>query len=525
MSRGIWVSDTEFVRFSEGGKASRGDMAGHMATRMRAGDLSGMFGVLPNPDLVLRRTGKSIQVYREMASDAMIKSGLRRRRAAVVSMEHGFDRESEAPSATIQSLEDLFADLPIKRAVQELVDGAYYGYAVAEVLWGRVGGLVMPVDLVVKPPEWFAFDAENNLVLRDGASIKGVPVPARKFIVVGNNRTYANPYGEPDAAPCFWPEKFRKGGLKFWVTLSEKYGMPWAIGHQPRSASQADAENLADKLESMVRDAVAVIPDDASVELLQATTTANADMFEQLLMYCSREINISLLGNNQSTEKEANRASAQAASLVEHVLRDAHADMVAGGLSELARWVCEVNWPTSLVPAYEFWEQEDVDERLAKRDEALTRAGVRFRPQYYMRMYGLQDGDIEKGTPASGGAPSRVRARGQAQGGEVDAADVSGGADAQFAEGDLPDTPPDQAAIDEAIAGLPADELQAAMETMLAPALEAIGQAKTADEVMATLAEAFPRMDSRQLEGLLTRAFFVADVVGRSAVATEAKAV
>jgi phage gp29-like protein len=62
------------------------------------------------------------------------------------------------------------------------------------------------------------------------------------------------------------------------------------------------------------------------------------------------------------------------------------------------------------------------------------------------------------------------------------------------------------------------------MEAMLAPALEAIGQAKTAEEVMATLAESFPKMDSTQLEGLLTRAFFVADLVGRTAVATEAKA-
>lgn len=524
MSRGIWVSDTEFVRFSEGPKASRGDMATHMATRLRAGDLSGMFGVLPNPDIVLRRSGKSLQVYREMASDTMIKSGLRRRRAAVVSMEHGFDRESEAPQATVQSLTDLYADLPIKRVVRELVEGGYYGYAVAEVIWGRVGGLVVPVDLVPKPQEWFAFDADNNLVLRDGNSLKGVPVPARKFIVVGNNRTYANPYGEPDAAPCFWPAQFRKGGLKFWVTFCEKYGMPWAVGKQPRSASQADADKLADKLEAMVRDAVAVIPDDASVDLLQATTTANADMYEQLLMYCSREINIALLGNNQSTEKEANRASAQAASGVEDVLRDDDADMVAGGLTQVAKFTCEVNWPSSLVPDYEFWEQEDVDERLAKRDEALTRAGVRFKPVYYKRMYGLQDGDIEEGTgtPASGRTRSRVR--GVDQGGVVDVEDVSGRqGNAQFAEGDEV-VPPDQVAIDEAIAGMPTDALQSAMETMLAPALEAIGQAKTPDEVMVALAEAFPKMDSSGLEELLTRAFFVADLVGRSAVVVEAKA-
>jgi len=526
MSRGIWVSDTEFVRFSEpaGGSSTKADMATHMATRLRAGDMSGMFGVLPNPDPILRRSGRQINVYRELMVDTMVKAGARRRRAAVVSMEHGFDRETTASPALAKNLEAVFADLPVKRLVKQLVDGAFYGYAVAEVIWGKVGGLVVPVDVVVKPAEWFGFDGTTDeLVIRDKGSLTGMPVPDRKFLIAGNNRSYANPYGEPDLASCFWPVAFRRGGLKFWVKFAEKYGMPWAVGKQPRSASQADADKLADKLDAMVQDAVAVIPDDASVELLQSSTTANADMFEQLLMYCSREINITMLGNNQSVEMQSNKASAVAASGVEGVLRDGDADMVAEPLSLLARWIAEVNWPSQAPPCYEFWEQQDVDDKLATRDEKLNKAGVTFTPQYWKRQYDLQDGDIEEGTPAS--APSRVRARGQAQPGAVDALDVNGGqADAQFAEGDLADVPADQAAIDEAIAGLPADELQGAMEAMLAPALEAIGQAKTAEEVMATLAESFPKMDSTQLEGLLTRAFFVADLVGRTAVATEAKA-
>jgi phage gp29-like protein len=532
MSRGIWVSDTEFVRFSEpaGGSSTKADMATHMATRLRAGDMSGMFGVLPNPDPILRRSGRQINVYRELMVDTMVKAGARRRRAAVVSMEHGFDRETTASPALVKNLEAVFADLPVKRLVKQLVDGAFYGYAVAEVIWGKVGGLVVPVDVVVKPAEWFGFDGTTDeLVIREKGCVTGAAVPDRKFLIAGNNRSYANPYGEPDLASCFWPVAFRRGGLKFWVKFAEKYGMPWAVGKQPRSASQADADKLADKLDAMVQDAVAVIPDDASVELLQSSTTANADMFEQLLMYASREINITMLGNNQSVEMQSNKASAVAASGVEGVLRDGDADMVAEPLSLLALWITRVNWPSYACPKYEFWEQQDVDEKVASRDLKLTQSGVKFTKSYWMRQYDLQDGDIEEGTPAgaSAGAPSRVSARGQAQPGAVDAADVNDGQpgqQAQFAEGDQADMTPDQAAIDEAIAALPKEAMEAAMEMMLAPALDAIGQAKTPEEVMVMLAEAFPKMDSTQLEDLLTRAFFVADVVGRSAVATEAKA-
>lgn len=495
MSRGIWVSETQFVRFSE--ETDTKSMTTHMATRLRAGDVSGMFGVLPNPDPILRRMGRQVQAYRELMSDTMVKSGAKRRRAAVVSMEHGFDRQTTATARTVRNLQALFEDLPIKRLVRELVNGSLYGYAVAEVIWGRVGGLVVPVDVVAKPAEWFGFDQDNALVLRELGSVNGTLVPDRKFILVGNERSYANPYGEADLASCFWPVAFRKGGLKFWVTFSEKYGMPWAIGKQPRSASQTDADDLADKLESMVRDAVAVIPDDASVELIQPSSTASADMFEKLLMYCSREINISLLGNNQSTELQSNRASATAASGVEDDLRDADADMVAEGVSQLARWIVEVNWPSSQAPAYEFWQQEEINETQAKRDKTLQESGVRFTRSYWMRTYNLQEGDLEP-EPAAG---------------------ADGVEGLSLAEGD---TPPDQAALDHAMANLPADDIQAAMVAMLQPALDAIERASTPDEVMAALVEAYPKMDSSGLEKLLQQAFFVSDLVGRHGAATEA---
>lgn len=499
MSRGIWVSETDFVRFSE--KTDAGLMSGHMATRVRAGDMTGMLGILPNPDPILRRTGRAIQVYRELMVDTMVKSGARRRRAAVVSMEHGFDRETRAPRRVVANLEAIFADLPLRRLVRNLVDGALYGYAVAEVIWGRVGNLVVPVDIVAKPQEWFGFDGDNHLVLRELASLNGTKVPQRKFILVGNETSYVNPYGEADLASCFWPVAFRKGGIKFWVTFAEKYGMPWAVGKQPRSASQNETDDLADKLESMVRDAVAVIPNDASIELHTANTTASADMYEQLLMYCSREINIALLGNNQSTEQDSNRASATAAAGVEDDLRDADAEMVAEGLSTLARWICEVNWPSSMAPAYEFWQQEQVDEVQAKRDEILTRAGVKLSRSYWQRTYNLQDDDIEEDLPDTTPVNTQATLTGL-----------------ELAEGGVP---ADQAAIDAAVADMPADELASAMEAMLRPALAAVQAAQSPDEAMSALAEAFPTMDSSALEKLLERAFFVADVVGRQGVVDE----
>ena len=511
MGRGIWINDHTFHAFAE--PQPRG-LAEHIATRARAGDFSAFMGLLPNPDPVLKRMGQDIRVYRELASDAHVKGCVRRRRGAVKAMERGFDRQGpgsrgarggQAGSRVMRNLEAIFADLPIARLTGQMVDGALYGYTVFEVLWGQVGGLLVPTDVVAKPQHWFGFDSANNaLRFRSRANqLSGEEVPARKFLVVRYGDTYENPYGEADLASVFWPTTFKRGGLKFWVTFTEKYGSPWAVGKQPRSASPADADELLDKLEGMVQDAVAVIPDDSSVELVTVNTGANAELYEKLLHFCRSETSIALLGNNQSIEATANLASAKAAQDVESALRDADAEMVAESLSLLARWVVDVNWGEGTqAPAYCLWEQEEVDERLAKRDQLLTQAGARLTPKYFQDAYNLEPDHLAGPEPAGGGKPSP-----SPSGGRVDP-------EPQFAEADDAELPADQAALDSAIEQLPAAALNRAMRTLLQPALDAIASAETPEGVRQALLRAYPLMDAGGLEELLARAFFVADLWG-----------
>lgn len=136
-----------------------------------------------------------------------------------------------------------------------------------------------------------------------------LPVGERqRFIVARQDATYANPYGFPDLSMCFWPATFMRGGLKFWVQFTEKYGSPWVIGKHPRGANDEETDLLLDSLEAMVQDAVAAIPDDASVQIIEAAGKAgSADVYRQLLEYCRSEINVAMLGQNQTTEKDSNR--------------------------------------------------------------------------------------------------------------------------------------------------------------------------------------------------------------------------
>ena len=490
-TKGLWVSPTEFVSFSE---AKRNPLlAQHIATRGRSMG-SGLSGInLPNPDPILKTQGKDITAYRDLRSAALVGGNIRRRKAAVLSLERGIKR-SQAPHKAERFIRDWLTDLDLDRIIRELLDAPLFGYQPIELMWQPAGLYLVPQDLLGKPAEWFFYDKDNQLRFRaKEAGQDGELCDPQRFVVARQDATYANPYGFPDLSMCFWPTVFMKGGLKFWVQFTEKYASPWIIGKHPRGATDSETDLLLDSLEAMVQDAVAVIPDDASVQITEAAGKAgSAEVYRELLEYCRSEINVAMLGQNQTTEKESNRASAEAGAQVTQDIRNGDAGIVAQALNACIRRVIDVNFgPQTAAPVYELWEQEEIDKTLAQRDKSLTEAGVRFTPHYWKRTYHLEDGDIDE-------APAPAQP-------------------SEFAE---PQLEPllDQLALDQAIANLPAERLQQQAEHALAPLIEALQCSRTGSEALELLAQAYPQMDDQSLQQSLTSLLFMADTWGRLSV-------
>ncbi len=489
-TKGMWVSPTEFVQFGESSKS----LSDQIATRGRSIDFHALGMYLPNPDPVLKALGKDIKVYQDLRAEAHVGGCIRRRKAAVKALESGVDRE-KSKSRVAKNILAIFADLPIERIIAEMLDAVLYGYQPMEITWRKVGSLVVPVDIVGKPANWFVFDDENKLRFRTREnSIKGEELPERKFLLPRQDPTYDNPYGFPDLSMVFWPTTFKKGGLKFWVQFTEKYGAPWVIGKHPRGTQDKEGDDLLDKLEAMVQDAVAVIPDDSSVEIKEAAGKAgSAEVYERLLHFCRSEVSIALLGQNQTTEADTTNASAQAGLEVTRDIRDGDKSIVEDAFNTLIRWVCELNFSDGARPIFSLWEQEEVDKVLAERDEKLVRAGAKLTPAYFKRAYNLQDGDLEEAPAAPPPAANP--------------------ADLAFAEGDV--SVPDQDALDAALdAKTPAD-LNAEMRGLLEPVLDAVQDGAAPEELLGMLAELYQDMDGSALQERLARAIFVANLWGR----------
>nr|DAK30754.1 MAG TPA: portal [Caudoviricetes sp.] len=369
------------------------DLIRVIASRANAIDYWSFMHYLPNPDPVLKKMGKDISAYREILSDSHVGGCVRRRKAAIKGLEWRITPTGN--EKTDEILTALFDRLPMSHIISQILDATLFGYQALEVMWESENGLLLPTAIVGKPQEWFVFDEENQLMLRTKDNSNGALVPEKKFLLATQQADFLNPYGRADLAMCFWAATFKKGGFKFWLEFMEKYGSPWLVGKHPRQAQIHEIDELLDSMEKMLGTAVAAIPEDSSIDLKEsASKGASSQVFDDFLRYCKSEIAIALLGQNQTTEAEANRASASAGLEVTRDIRNDDASLVEGVFNQLLSWICELNFSVDTLPTFELFEQESIDKLQAERDKILTEIGVSFTEQYIHRTYDFEEGDI-----------------------------------------------------------------------------------------------------------------------------------
>lgn len=493
------------------------EIASRAAAQYGGFDISGLMMTLPNPDAVLKKLGRDVEVYRDILSDPAIKGAVRRRRSSVVGLEYGFE-QGDASDKTMQLCHSALANINMRGLIRELHDAALYGYSPAEVYWskgsGKLGGLWLPEKVVGKPPEWFSFNHDNELCFRKLGNITGDPVPDMKFIMARNDATYANPYGVADLAAVYWSAVFRKGGLKFWLRFADKYGQAFIVGKHPRGTPDSEVNLILDSLETLAQDGVAAIPNDGSVEILEAAGKgATADMFERLLKYCRSEINIALLGQDQSTDSSSTNASAQAGLEVTDDIRDADGEMISDAINTLLRYAVQLNiGDNEIMPTWSMWSDEDVTEKLALRDEKLQKAGARLTKNYFMRAYSLADDEVEVDELIK--APSTVRSNKSHSGAQVS------GMKADFSEQDFEPVRLDytDANIDKLAAAS-----QQSVNEWLARLETVINTAPSMDALPDLIAREFDNLPTEQLVEVIEQALIAATLAGRAEVIAEAE--
>src|SRR5574344_181117 len=460
-----------------------------IATRKRSLNFYSLSSYLPDPDSVLRKQGKDIRVYKDLLCDSHIFACVLSRKSGVLSLEWEIKNGTDKTELT-EKLETLLKRLDIYRLINDILDCTLFGFQPIEIIWGKVDNLILPIELKAKPPEWFCFDDDNQLKFRTKEHYYGEELPPKKFLCPQSNPSYENPYGERTLSRVFWPVTFKKGGMKFWVIFTEKYGIPNLVGKHPRGASKEETDNLADLLEAMVQDAVAVIPDDSSVEIQEANKSSSAEIFEKLIDKMNAEISKAILGQTLTTEIGAN--GSYAASNTHFAVRqdiiDSDKKLVEKTINQLIKWICDINFANQDVPVFEMYQEEDVDLTLAQRDKIISECGVKFTKEYFIKTFGYEDEDFEIiETPKPDSNFSQFKEEEKIEG---------------------------QVQIDELFKFLSETELSVQAQKMLNPLISLLESCENFEEAKELLTD--KNLKSTQFEQSIQKAIFLCELQGRA---------
>lgn len=512
---GIWVSPTQFMDFSD----TTPDMERlqeDIATRQAAYDWSGFMGLLPDPDPILRKLGDGSEILESLTADGHLISVIQQRKLGTLKKEFRWEPglapgEKKASRQATKLAGDLTSDLEnvdLYNLISALLDAPLYGNTPIEIKWqpAKDKSRLAIKDLEAKPSRWFSFNEYNEprFVSMQNAW-DGTELPFGKFALARHFPTYDNPFGLRLLSRCFWPVAFKKGGIKFWSVLAEKYGIPFLLGKHRVGATATEKSEMLTNLSRMVRDAVAVIAQGGSVEIVETGKSGGGDNIHSGLVHeMNAEMSKVIMCQTLTAETSDNGGSYSQGKVHADVLDDVrHGDqtLVKKTMEEIAWLYMLVNAPGIPCPKFIWFEEDDPKKAFADRDRTLSASGVEFKKSHYVKTYGFDEADFE------------LKAEKPAKDKPAVAAEFAASRRVQF---------PDQAAIDALTTMTTPEMMQGHMAQILAPVIKRLQAGGNPDEAMAALLAAYPDMDSAALETQLANLIFIADMIGRISANEEA---
>ncbi|MBM2814414.1 MAG: hypothetical protein HW421_1176 [Ignavibacteria bacterium] len=454
---------------------------GVIATR-QAFLFSAMNELLPNPDVILEKNKETLETYRNFLYDAHVSSCVQSRKSGVLSMDWEINRGGQK-STEAEFIEQVFKELDLRQIISDMLDAPLYGYKPLEIYWGEtddINGFIVPKDIKGKPSWWFEFDGNNMLRFKDKYNANGLLLPNKKFLIVQNNATYDNPYGEAILAKCYYPVIFKKGGMKLWSIYTQKYGMPFLHGKIGLGKGQEEALELFNVLEKLQQDGIAVTEEEVNIDILESAKTSSADIYKSLLHFCNAEISKAILSQTLTTEQgdTGSYAMSQTHLQVRKDVVDSDKQLVEYWLNKLIEWIIEYNFESvSEMPRFVLFEEQDVDMTLAQRDQALASTNqIKFTKEYFKRNYGFKDEEIEITSAIQPISPFSENGNQVAI--QKSAFDIS-----QF------------------------DELT---QAVLKPVLDMIDKGENYNEIQDKIVEMFPDLETSELEDFLAKGILLA---------------
>jgi phage gp29-like protein len=479
----------------------------------------------PQDQVLLARGGGNYLLYEELRRDDQVGALMAQRQLAVTSREWevipgGTDRKSIKAADSLRAmLDDLggptsgeLAGVPLSgwdSVTAKMLWGRFYGYSVAEAIWGRDGREVTLEAVKVRNRRRFAFAPDYSLRLLTTRHQLGEELPDRKFwaFSVGSDND-DEPYGLGLAHWLYWPVLFKRNGVKFWLIFLEKFGQPVASGKFPVNATQAERARLLAAVQAIQTDSGIILPQGMDIELIEAARSGSAD-YHAMIGYMNQMIAKVILGQVMTSEPVGGQYKSEIQMDVRQDLVKADADLICSSFNQtIGHWLTDWNYPGAEYP--KVWRKVDAQpdlKTMAEKDRIIVDMGFSPSLDYIRETYGEGWDQAAPNSPPVEEMPTKTEV--------VSSPNVIPAQDTQpaFAAPTQPATDHIDTLIDEAM-----NDWEEVMEPMLDPLRQALAEAiannETAEQLLARLPAALLQMSADQLADSLTRAAVIARAAG-----------
>lgn len=346
-------------------------------------------------DETLRKAGIQRHRLAILLDDDEIGQAVETRVDALLATPFRFE-PSDTPEAILlmQEVKEWFAEIATAS-----INALLFGYSVQEMVYNQDGDYIGIEWVGEKPMEWFEPKNDGRLIYRpEGTGQEYEVDQVFKFFMTRRKATYKQPYGKALLTVVYWLDFFRKNGFKFWAKFLERFGTPILLG----KCKDSDPSEMNQALLNAHAQSVISIDAEDDVQILSAASSGNAGTsFETFNNTIIRQIQKVILGQTltSGTDGTGSRALGEVHENVRKDKLNADIRLVTPTFQAIVDALCTLNgWAKHEIILGEKSKQLNKDQ--AERDVKLKDAGAVFTNQYFIREYGLQEGDLAEPLPS-----------------------------------------------------------------------------------------------------------------------------
>ena len=391
--------------------------SGHFADVRDFSNLVNTFlGIMPDPDEVIKKAGLNSGVYRDILTDAHAAGSVMQRKSRVKRMKLVILAGDPDDAKSVQArdmFEEQIGDIDrMPNVLNEILDAPFFGATYLEMFWSRnpitrkvPNGEIVLTDIMSKPFEWFAWDLDGNLRIKENmlTPLRTKPIPENKIYAVVKDGTYINPYGDRTAKRAYWPFLFKKGGFRFWTEFLEKFGQPFLFGKPDPSKNQDEVDEFFNALVDMVRNGVVVSQTGSQKDEINVVESkgkaGSTDAHKTYKNAMNIEISKAILGETLTIENSetGSQAATETHLTVLESIQDEDAQMAANAYTGIGKTVTRLNFgPEVKAPLVLLVDMEKINDKKAERDSNLVKdVGVRFKKSYISKSYNIPEDEFE----------------------------------------------------------------------------------------------------------------------------------